>query len=198
MSRNKRNRPWMNTKWTAWGIIAALCVVPNNSRAEEYLVKGTAKFLGWEISDAKFRPCAGKIMEIGDGHVIKARERCGGAPPPGLARVEGTIIDLHPNKNIITVKFDKRTIHALKRIEVYKQANLKGGAVPVFIPKSAVIKGPDGTVLSTGTLQGLKTGYTIEVNKLVDGAAQNIIIRTKEKNDGTGITTNSVHGKHKK
>ncbi len=57
-----------------------LAVAGGNALAENLLVKGGVRYLGWKESEAQFRTCDGFVLSIGDGNIEDTRDRC--TPPP--------------------------------------------------------------------------------------------------------------------
>ena len=96
---------------TAQGAGAALvlCAVFGaiaGAAAEENLVRGMGRTLGWVVADAsgavKFRDCQGRLIEARDGKVERAAGRC---PGPGRKlEIEGVIKTLDREKRVLVVE----------------------------------------------------------------------------------------------
>jgi hypothetical protein len=63
--------------------------------AEEMLIKGEAKYIGWQTSKLKFTTCQLDDIEIANGKIEKTSETCGKAPGgPGPLVIVGTVVDV--------------------------------------------------------------------------------------------------------
>jgi len=76
--------------------------------AEEMLIKGESKYLGWQNSKVKFTTCQKDDIEIGDGKIEKTSEKCKKAPggPSPLVMV-GTLIAVDIKNETFQIKDEK-------------------------------------------------------------------------------------------
>ena len=76
--------------------------------AEEMLVKGEAKYIGWQTPKLKFTTCYQYEMEIGDGKIEKTSEKCQKAPSgPSPLVIVGTVVDVHAENETFEIE-DKK------------------------------------------------------------------------------------------
>lgn len=60
----------------------------------EYLIKGRARYLGYQVSNVAFRTCEGDSVVVGDGKVVPAEHSCpsSGGITPTVVNVSGTVV----------------------------------------------------------------------------------------------------------
>lgn len=56
--------------------VMSLLFISNVVRAEDILEKGDVKYLGWKISDEKFRTCNGEEINPKDGKLVSTTRKC--------------------------------------------------------------------------------------------------------------------------
>lgn len=87
------------------GAALALVVAPPLA-AEEQLVRGMGRTLGWTVAGPNgallFRDCAGRLIAARDGKVERATGRC----PAGAARVEaeGVIAAIDRDRQVLVIR----------------------------------------------------------------------------------------------
>jgi hypothetical protein len=101
--------------------------------AEEMLVKGEAKYIGWQTSKLKFTTCYQYEMEIGDGRIEKTSEKCQKAPNgPGPLVTGGTIEAVNFKDETFELKDNKGQSHEYF-IQKVQLKNLKKGSNVIVI-----------------------------------------------------------------
>jgi hypothetical protein len=111
-----------------------LYFVNNKCFAEEYLVKGRAKYLGWQIEIGKFQTCGKTIIEIENGYIKETEDEC-----PKDMRTSPMIIDgkTYP-RNFIKIRGYLKEKDDYKKIFVLEDAY--GKKFSVFIFKYEIYK----------------------------------------------------------
>jgi hypothetical protein len=134
--------------------------------AEEILIKGEAKYIGWQISKLKFITCHQYEIEIGDGKIEKTSEKCQKAPSgPSPLVIVGTVVSVHPENKTFAIEDEKGQRQDLFYRETIgtkvKLRNLKkGDKITVTSP----VKGRAETIVVTLSDE-IKITDTIEVFK---------------------------------
>lgn len=87
-------------------LLAILLLAPFAGRAEEVMVKGMGRSLGWLVAGAEgtlgFRDCDGRLFTIGDSRVEPAQRRCP-KPPPEIT-AEGVVAAFDQKKLLLTIE----------------------------------------------------------------------------------------------
>lgn len=136
-------------------------ILPKTVGAEELLIKGEAKYIGWQTSKLKFTTCHQDDIEIGDGKIEKTMEKCQKPPDgPGPLVTAGVVKDVNIND------------------ETFQIADEKGRSYRFFLPKGANVR-----------LEDIKIGERISVISPIKGRAETIEfgVRGSIKTDSTLI-----------
>ncbi len=86
--------------------IMLLALPAGQASAEEIMVKGMGRSLGWLVAGAEgtlgFRDCSGRRFAIGDGRVAPAKRHCPKRPPDITA--EGVVAAYDPKALLLTIE----------------------------------------------------------------------------------------------
>ena len=124
----------------ALGAVLLGTLVPGS--AEEVLVKGDARYLGWKVADAKFKTCQSKELTIANGLIQKTSDKCGSGPGPGPFTATADVLEVDEGASTITIGKDGKR------------------GTKFFFPSDAQEK----SGLSIGTLKGAHVKITGPVN----------------------------------
>jgi tetratricopeptide (TPR) repeat protein len=85
-------------------------VIISISNAEEMLIKGEAKYLGWRTGLDEFTTCYKNVIQIGTGYIQTTNSKC--PYPPGISpiarkSINGKVVEIHTNDRKFTIKDDK-------------------------------------------------------------------------------------------
>jgi hypothetical protein len=125
--------------------------------AEEMLIKGEAKYIGWQTSKFIFTTCHQDDIEIGDGKIERTSEKCQKAPGgPGPLVMVGTVEAVDPKDETFRIKDEK------------------GRSYDFFFRETGGAK---------VQLKDIKTGYKLAVISPIKGRAEVIKIEFEVKPD---------------
>jgi len=86
--------------------LAIFLLAPFASRAEEIMVKGMGRSLGWLVAGEPgalgFRDCGGRLFTIGDSRIEPAKRRCPKRPPEITA--EGVVAAFDRKNLLLTIE----------------------------------------------------------------------------------------------
>ena len=175
--RNYRySKGWfMNNTVLIAGLLPAL-MFADGVKAEEYLIRGDAKFLGWRVSDQEFETCDKTQMPIRDGRIVIAREKCGGVPPPAIAELPGIVVAVKVDKNILTIIFDAKALKKLNPKQREERLGLNGTSAEFYVPASAIRMMQDNGQLEAVGFRQIKKGDKVVVKPATRGRAESVTV----------------------
>jgi hypothetical protein len=120
-----------------------------NTGAEEYLIRETGKYLGWQIPNDKFRACGDEVLDIGKGRIKKTSDKCRTLDwPRASLEWKGTLVSADGSTGIVRIQ------------------PAEGKAIDLYLPRDSV---------SWGRLKSVSTGGQVRAVGPVPGRAERVV-----------------------